>query len=250
MGSEISSERPDYSPPASPTPTETSTDLLQILQEIKKGIAIIENKINALTSKITTMDTKMSKITERMEHHAERRIGDAEDAIGTIERKMEAIQNELSHLKGKCDDQENRVHRSNIHLMGLPEGAEGNDPQKFLEKWLPQLLQLQDLLKALEIECMHWALKPHPGPQDRLTILIFKMLRFPDKELIVQQARESLSIKKNHRIYLFPDLSTDLYRRRKDFDEAKSICRARSIPFALLYLTKLMLTPSGHENVC
>uniref|UniRef100_H3AWZ3 L1 transposable element RRM domain-containing protein n=1 Tax=Latimeria chalumnae TaxID=7897 RepID=H3AWZ3_LATCH len=177
--------------------------------EIKKGNNIIKSKINELTSTVATLDKKISKIAGCM-GHAEKRIGNTKDAIGAMEKRMDTMQKEMHNLKGKFDDLKNRAYRANIRLVRLPEGAEDNNPQKFLETWLPQLLQLQDLPCRLEIEQVHWMLRPRLSPEDKLRMLVFKMLRFADKELIMRRTRALKSLSyKQHRIHLFPDLSTD-----------------------------------------
>ncbi len=41
-------------------------------------------------------------------------------------------------------DLETRSRLNNLRLVRLPEGAEGQDPCSFLEKWIPEVLECCD----------------------------------------------------------------------------------------------------------
>ena len=55
----------------------------------------------------------------------------------------------------KVLDLEARSRRSNLRLVNLPEGAEGEDACAFLENWLPEALNLAPLRTALIVERAH-----------------------------------------------------------------------------------------------
>ena len=45
----------------------------------------------------------------------------------------------MRFLEGRAEDAEGRSRRSNLRIVGLPEGEEGRDPLTFLEKWIKGL---------------------------------------------------------------------------------------------------------------
>lgn len=55
-------------------------------------------------------------------------------------------------LTGKNEDPENSSSRSHLHLIGLPEKAEGKDAEAFPEKWLPNVLGMENFPTPVRIE--------------------------------------------------------------------------------------------------
>nr|XP_005991374.1 PREDICTED: T-complex protein 11-like protein 2 isoform X2 [Latimeria chalumnae]XP_014341219.1 PREDICTED: T-complex protein 11-like protein 2 isoform X2 [Latimeria chalumnae]XP_014341220.1 PREDICTED: T-complex protein 11-like protein 2 isoform X2 [Latimeria chalumnae]XP_014341221.1 PREDICTED: T-complex protein 11-like protein 2 isoform X2 [Latimeria chalumnae] len=89
----------------------------------------------------------------------------------------------------KCDDLENRSCRSNIRIVGIPEGMEGRSMETFVESLLPKVLGEDTFPRRLEIERAHRALRPRPGPGERPRIIIAKFLRYQDKTLMTDETR-------------------------------------------------------------
>ncbi|XP_064417918.1 T-complex protein 11-like protein 2 isoform X6 [Latimeria chalumnae] len=140
----------------------------------------------------------------------------------------------------KCDDLENRSCRSNIRIVGIPEGMEGRSMETFVESLLPKVLGEDTFPRRLEIERAHRALRPRPGPGERPRIIIAKFLRYQDKVNTLRRARELGSLTfENNRLFLFPDLSADLQVKRREFTEARWLCHSLQLPFFLLYPAKL-----------
>uniref|UniRef100_H3AZW1 L1 transposable element RRM domain-containing protein n=1 Tax=Latimeria chalumnae TaxID=7897 RepID=H3AZW1_LATCH len=180
----------------------------------------------------------------------EERVGNTDDNVDDLQSKVTTVQKDTEKLMNKCDDLENHSRRSNLCLIGLPEGSEGDNSCQFLETWFPTLLNLQHVPHKLEINRAHCALIPKPPPSERPHMLIFKLLHYQDRELILKRARELKNLTfQGNRIHLFPDLSTELYRKRKEFDGAKRLCKELNLPFALLHPAKLKVTVKGRYHV-
>ncbi|KAJ1187236.1 hypothetical protein NDU88_004015 [Pleurodeles waltl] len=70
------------------------------------------------------------------------RVTEMEHRIGTLETLVPTIQDrdqDISYLRSKITDLEDRSRRDNIHLFGIPENEEGPDVQTFLSSVLPKL---------------------------------------------------------------------------------------------------------------
>uniref|UniRef100_H3A933 L1 transposable element RRM domain-containing protein n=1 Tax=Latimeria chalumnae TaxID=7897 RepID=H3A933_LATCH len=187
---------------------------------------------------VASINNKLDNITSHLDT-SERRIGDIEDQVYVLENAL----SEIHRLREKCDDLENRARRSNLRIIGLPEGIEGKDPSLFMEKLLVEVLGENTFPGRVEIERAHHALRPCPKEGERLQIMIFKLLRFPDKMRILHRARELGQLTyQNHKIFFFPDVSTELQARRREFMEAQRLCHSLQIPFSLLHPAKLRLT--------
>uniref|UniRef100_H3AU28 L1 transposable element RRM domain-containing protein n=1 Tax=Latimeria chalumnae TaxID=7897 RepID=H3AU28_LATCH len=191
-----------------------------------------------LHTEVSSINNKLDKFSQHLDA-SERRIGDVEDRVDHIEN----ILSEVHRLREKCDDLENRVRCSNLRIVGLPEGIEGRDPISFIEKLLVEVLGEETFPGRVEIERAHRALRPHPKEGERPRIIIFKLLRFPDKIRILRRARELGQLTfKNQKIFFFPDVSADLQARRREFTEAWRFCHSLHLPFSLLHPAKLRVT--------
>uniref|UniRef100_H3A1Z5 L1 transposable element RRM domain-containing protein n=1 Tax=Latimeria chalumnae TaxID=7897 RepID=H3A1Z5_LATCH len=211
-----------------------------MLQDIQHSNSHIEEKITEINSSISSLDKRLDT--------AERRIGDAEDLIQNLETNVQQLQEDTFKLLDKTDDLENRSRRCNLRLVGLPEGVEGKDPVAFLEDWLPTFLNLPDMTDKPEIERVHHTFTLKPRDSERPRILLFIMLHFRDKELILQHARNSGPLRyKNKQVHIFPNMSTDLFQKRKSFKEFKCLCKDLEIPFALLYPARLRIDFKGQR---
>lgn len=73
---------------------------------------------------------------------AETRISTAEDNVISLQTKVQVLENKKKDLEVKLLDLETRSRRSNLRLINLLEGAEGDDTCAFLESWLPDTLEL------------------------------------------------------------------------------------------------------------
>uniref|UniRef100_H3AMJ2 L1 transposable element RRM domain-containing protein n=1 Tax=Latimeria chalumnae TaxID=7897 RepID=H3AMJ2_LATCH len=243
-----STRSPEHKVPPSTSPSQAlkATNTMElILQDIQHSNSQIEGKISEINSSISSLDRKVEVFTKRLDT-TERRISDAEDMIQNLEANISHLQEEIVKIQGKTEDLENRSQRCNLWTVGLPKGVEGKDPVAFLEDWLPTFLNLPEMTGKLEIERAHSTFMPRPKDSERPRMLLFKLLRFRDKEIILRQARNVGPLRyKNKQIYFFLDMSADLYQKCKSFSEVKRMCKDLEIPFALLYPARFQVDFKG-----
>uniref|UniRef100_H3A3Q0 L1 transposable element RRM domain-containing protein n=1 Tax=Latimeria chalumnae TaxID=7897 RepID=H3A3Q0_LATCH len=186
----------------------------------------------------SAINNKLDNITTRLDA-LERRISDIEDQVYHLENMIL----EVHRLTEKCDDLENRARRSNLRLIGLLEGAEGKDPISFMEGLLMEVLGESTFPGRVEIERAHRALRPRPKEGERPRIVIFKLLRFPNKMRILRKAQELDQLHyRNHKIFFFPDISAELQARRREFTQARRLCHSLQLQFSLLHPAKLRVS--------
>uniref|UniRef100_H2ZU79 L1 transposable element RRM domain-containing protein n=1 Tax=Latimeria chalumnae TaxID=7897 RepID=H2ZU79_LATCH len=182
----------------------------------------------------SSINNKLDSITSRLDM-LERRISDIEDRVYHLENVI----SEVHRLSEKCDNLENRARRSNLRLIGLPEGIEGKDPISFMEKLLVEVLGETTFPGRVKIKRAHRALRPRPSEGERPRIMIFKLLRFPDKMRILRRAREIGQLTyQNQNIFFFPDISVELQAKRRVYGGLASL----RLPFSLLHPAKLRVS--------
>lgn len=97
------------------------------------------------------------------------------DRLGVLEEYVRFIRNEVEvklavdSLQEKLARIEDKSRQSNIRLVGLKEGAEGDDPVRFIQnhlpKWIPSLAG-----KVMEIERAH---RIYSGDRSKATLHTF-----------------------------------------------------------------------------
>ncbi|KAJ1093716.1 hypothetical protein NDU88_006808 [Pleurodeles waltl] len=157
----------------------------------------ILQEITAVSLRIEGMDASKSSLT--LETKSTRSdiasfqswVTGFEHRVGTIETHMSTIQDrdqDLSFLRSKVTDLEDRSRRDNIRLFGIPENEEGPDVKAFLSSVLPKLTSLS-FDPPLEFQQAHrvgpkrsnGASRPHP--------IIACLLRHTQARLLLQVAR-------------------------------------------------------------
>ena len=159
-------------------------------------------------------------------------------------------------MQEHIDDVDNRGRRCNIRIVGLPKGSEGSDSVKFLEKWVPEYLQMDTKAGRLKLDRAHRSLTLKPGAGQCPRPLIVKFHNFTDKQCVMEAACRLGSCRSNQddrtneepRISFFNDYSTEVVQRRKAFDDIKARLRKMNMAYALLYPATLKVTVNGTQR--
>lgn len=113
---------------------------LQLAQEVTESIGkLSEETLANFTNALEFMISREEGNSKRLDQ-VEGRMFLLEDMLSTTEIKVRDAENKLQTLIEKIDDMENRTRRDNIRVVGLKEGAEGEQPVAFFERWLPKIL--------------------------------------------------------------------------------------------------------------
>ena len=145
-----------------------------------------------------------------------------------------ATQKKVQKLTSQMEELENRQRRSNLRLVGLPEGSENGDARTFLMTWLPKALDIETG-QPLAIEQSYrlgTMLQQRYQTQDQVgsdktrpRILLVKFLTYRDRDRVMKAARlkDAILVKERH-VMFFPDLSTEVQKQYKLFDGVCAKC--------------------------
>ncbi|KAL1252707.1 hypothetical protein QQF64_017400 [Cirrhinus molitorella] len=125
----------------------------------------------------------------------------------------------LEELQEKIWLYEDKARQNNLRLVGLPEGAEGGNVIQFLQtqKWLPALQG-----KVIEIERAHRLYANEDSTRKKARTLIFKLLHYNDRQVILKEARNSPSMSyEGAKLWFFPDFSKGTSQKRKAMSERR-----------------------------
>uniref|UniRef100_A0A087YKM8 L1 transposable element RRM domain-containing protein n=1 Tax=Poecilia formosa TaxID=48698 RepID=A0A087YKM8_POEFO len=162
-------------------------------------------------SKCCEMDETMENVKKDVNECAER-VG--EDNITNHQARVQVLETKTKDLEGKVLDLEARSRRSNLRLVNLPEGAEGEDACAFLEKWLQEVLNLAPLRTTLTLERAHRLGQRSTSNTVAPRTLIMKFLNY--KVTVIRAARTKGQILfKNHPVRFYGDLAAGVHKKTK-----------------------------------
>lgn len=177
-------------------------------------------------------------------------LDEAENRVFTVEatteNKLREVEKKLQMLTDKTDDLENRTRRDNIRVVGLREGAEGEQAVTFLERWLPKILNIDTKRGILKIDRAHRG----PGPvRDDRPRLVIKMHNSRDKQRITAALRERRQLSyKGQKLYIQQDLSTAVKEKRRSFNKVCERLIGLNIRFTMQFPAILTFTFNGRRH--
>uniref|UniRef100_A0A087YS91 L1 transposable element RRM domain-containing protein n=1 Tax=Poecilia formosa TaxID=48698 RepID=A0A087YS91_POEFO len=221
----------------------STNDLVAAINSMKDDFV---KRFDSLLTAIQGVQSDIRIVAARVTQ-AEDRISANEDSVASLQADNTATKTTIEALQLKIDDLENRSRRSNLRLIGLPEGSEGSDMCAFLEKWLPEVLGAETFPIPLIIERAHRVGRVDAaGTRSRAVVM--KLLNYADKVRIMKAARTKGEIRlKNNRVMFFPDVSAELLKKRKIFDQVKKDLASISLelpelPYGVVHPATLLVT--------
>ncbi|KAF0044835.1 hypothetical protein F2P81_003993 [Scophthalmus maximus] len=209
---------------ASPRAKATETDEIAspgvalvdtILAAIDNLKSEFSTTFDGLFTAIENVKRDVSDCVERVAQ-AEMRISTTEDSVITLQTKVQSLEGKNKDLEEKILDLEARSRHSNLRLLNLPEGAEGEDACTFLESWIVEALELAPLRAKVTMERAHRiGRKTDTNSSSRM--LIIKFLNYRDKEVVVRAAKlKGQILYKNHYLRLYQDMAAGVHKKQKE----------------------------------
>ncbi|MGH0128776.1 UNVERIFIED_CONTAM: hypothetical protein FKN15_041118 [Acipenser sinensis] len=147
-------------------------------------------------------------------------------------------------------DLENCSTRNNIRITGATEGLEGNNCSEYVRRLLCELLGVYVLEKErpLEIERAHCSSAPKPLGGECPRPLIVWLLRFQDRQKILDLARSQLPKKMSGKlISIYLDFSTELQTKRRKYTPIRKLLREKNVRYGLSYPATLKVIYGNHS---
>ena len=168
-----------------------------------------------------------------------------------LQEKVKNLEGKNKNLEEKVLDLGTRSRRSNVRLINLPEGAEGEDTCGFLESWIPEALELPPLRRTLTVERAHrlGPRRQHDTNSAPRT-LIMKFLNYKDKEAVMRAARAKQQILyKNQRVRFYHDTTAETHKRLKEFEEARRQLRSLGLRHGMSHPARLIVTYKDRSHI-
>ncbi|KAK7922645.1 hypothetical protein WMY93_009547 [Mugilogobius chulae] len=233
--------------PAVTRSQRTEDAVLKAIRELKENFSDFTPKLDQIQFTVNDIRDELRQCNERISQ-AESRISTVEDEMSVLQKKVRSLELDKGSLENAITDLEARLRRSNLRLVGLPEGREGSDACSFLEKWIPETL---GMARQITLERAHrvGARRDASAPP---RVLIMKFLNDREKTAVMQASRNKEIIVGEHKVRFYPDLAAGVLKQRKQFDSVRQLLRKMDIRHGMLVPARLVLTHKNktHTFVC
>lgn len=208
------------------------------VEDIQKTQAVFEKAIASFCEMTQTLKEHGSRI-EQLEGTAEKIEADL--------IMMDMITNELreenTYLRKKITDLEARSRRNNIRILGLPEGVESNQPlTRFFSNLLQEVLGVELLPSAPELDRAHRALIQRPAAGGRPRAVIICVNKFQVKDLIIRESRRKGNfIYQAANIRFVEDYPVEVVKERAQFKDVMQALYREGLRPSLRYPARLRI---------
>ncbi|RXM28726.1 LINE-1 type transposase domain-containing protein 1 [Acipenser ruthenus] len=207
---------------------------------VKKNHQLLEHQFAWLEEMVLRTVTKLSSIQQGFANFTlelkdvKTELSSVRSVVDDSFKALSLCDSRMDHLESKTAELEDRNRRCNLRLVGLEEGAKGTDVITFLTQSLP-LWFLTLAGKNIEIMRAHRAYADSSRPKDKPYTLIFNLLRYTDRQLVLQATRKTPSCSMNKVLRFYPDYCGLTAKRRRAFSQPLSLAHSQGMQAFLLY---------------
>lgn len=247
--SATTTEKPDnedesvsVSPPEAEA-SDANANLDAILSELRQSRRENSENFRALKDDIATLKTCIGEV--------ETRVCEIEDRTMLVEEAMAELAKLYHRLEAKQIDIEGQSRRNNIRIYGVPEGDEegSRSVSAFVEDLLINALFSGNSVD-LAIERAHRSLGPKPPPDAAPRSILVKLASYKMKDEVLRLAWQKRGFTyKGKRVSLDQDYTTEVLKRRREYNEVKRVLKEKSIRFQTPYPAKLRVFFEGETRV-
>ncbi|KAJ8364933.1 hypothetical protein SKAU_G00137640 [Synaphobranchus kaupii] len=172
------------------------------------------------------------------------------DCIVALEKSVVHLSSENQRLAEKTEDLESRSRRCNLRVVGMPEKLEGGDSIKFMLDIFTEVLDPVIVPSPSMLDRAHRIGPPPPVSGDdniRPRVFIVRFHNYRDKERILQrQSRDQLNFR-GCKVFIFPDLSLSVAKKRAQFLNVKRKLHEKKVKFSLRFPAHLHVDHAGEK---
>ncbi|KAJ1208697.1 hypothetical protein NDU88_004080 [Pleurodeles waltl] len=230
--------------PPNPPSAMADGDQPATMERILQEITAVSRRIEGMDASISSLTLETKSIRADIAGFHSWVMG-LEHRVETLETHMSTAQDrdqDLSYLRSKVTDLEDRSRRDNIRLLRIPENEEGTDIQTFLSSAIPKLTSLAfepplEFQRAHRVgpKCQDGALRPRP--------IIACLLRHSQTRQILQVARTHGPLRMDKiEVRITADYSKDTTERRKAFLSLRPRLRQLEVKYGLFDHARMWIT--------
>lgn len=134
--------------------------------------------------------------------------------------------------------------------MNIKEGAEASGMDVFLGKILRYILDLKEDEKPPEVDRARRAPRPRPDPGQPPRPIFIRLLRWPDRQKILQAAGKKPSLSwEDSQFFVRQDLSARVQQQRAAYTGIIERIKSKGYRFGVLHPARLIITIDGQRLI-
>ena len=221
--------------------TTTKADLAEKFDSLETNLGKMERSIQSVTNDCKAALHRVSNV--------ETRVSALEDSGALEAPKVELLGKEVSKLTKQVDDLIGRSKRNNIRILSIREGAEASNMDSFLNEILKYVLDLGPGQNPPEVDRAHRAPRARPDPGEPSRPIYVRMLRWADRQRILQAAGKKSLTWGGVPFYIRQDLSPQVIKQRATYDNVISKIKDHDgLRFGILHPARLIVTLDGQKS--
>lgn len=213
---------------------EVKKDFTEAMDVLRRELGDFRQEVGGKLNKVVA---DIKEVTERVAE-TEQRVADMEEACTENREALAHALQVQEKVLAQLTDLEARSRRNNIRIHGVPEGAEGDNIEDFIDKFIQTQLSLPNV--ALNIQRCHRSLgtKPPPGANPR-SVLVY-LQDFKTKDMVLRSAWKMKEILyEGKRVFFEQDYPTEVVMKRKAYSAIRKTLKEKGLRFQTLYPAKL-----------
>uniref|UniRef100_A0A3P9J4Q2 L1 transposable element RRM domain-containing protein n=1 Tax=Oryzias latipes TaxID=8090 RepID=A0A3P9J4Q2_ORYLA len=224
---------------------EIRDDIASWRCQTESNMKSIRAEFAGRVDKLTAAQKEPAKTQDDME----KSLNDMSDRVVAFEKSYQVLVDDNKRLADKCSDLENRSRRQNIRIVGIGEGIEANDTNKFVARFLGEVLGEENFNRAILIDKAHRSLAPKPRIGEKPRSIIARLHYLSDKEKIMSlsRAKGKLSFEGSP-VHIFPNVSPEVGRQRAAFNQVKAKLRSAGILYSMQFPAKACGNSGRHAT--
>lgn len=214
--------------------SDLKKEFSETMEPLRKELVDFREDVN---QKLSAIVTDLKEITDRVTE-TEQRVADMEELGAENSELLSHTLKLQEKLQARLTDLESRSRRNNIRIHGIPEGAEGDNVQEFLETFIKTELSLPDVTLAIQRCHRSLGAKPPQGANPRSMVIYF--LEYKTKELVLHAAWKKNNIQcDGKRVFFEQDYPTEIVMKRKAYSNIRKALKEQGLRFQTLHPAKL-----------
>ncbi|XDV29300.1 hypothetical protein PO909_032437 [Leuciscus waleckii] len=166
----------------------------------------------------------------------QRACTDHSDLLTSLDSTVSTLKAEVKLLTDKCEDLEGRARRNNIWLIGVR-------PTEFIAQLLMDSLGLEEFPL---LDRAHRTLRSKPSDGKPPRPFVIRVHFFHVRNDILRRASEAPLLHQGKRLFLFPDYTSSVAKKRAAFTDVKRLLHScPGVKFGLRFPATLKITLPG-----
>ncbi len=218
-----------------------------LTEAIKTALIPFNDYINENGAVLWTLKEEMDSLSKSLVTITTN-VDNLQGSLRKTKKDTNLCLSQIEQMQWKYSDLEDRSRRNNVRLVNLPTGMEGDDPVGFLQKMLPKWIpELSARPCPIEIDRAHRVYSNSNSPKPRS--IIFCLLRYPDKQAILQGAHKAKpNLPGGTSLEFYADYSPETVQRRKAFSAVRAKLHQKGAETFLIYPALLRVTYKGQKH--